>query len=161
MLIGVVSDTHGYIPSAQAAVRMLESLEVEAVLHCGDIGTMDIPPLFKRWPTHFVFGNCDYDRAEVTRAIAASGLHCHDRFADLTLADRRIALLHSDDAQKFQAAIQSGAYDLVCYGHTHQAMQQRVGKTIVLNPGALYRANPLSIALVDLETMQITIIPVG
>jgi putative phosphoesterase len=155
MLIGVVSDTHGSVPSTQAAVRLLESLQVEAVLHCGDIGTASIPPLFQKWPTHFVFGNCDYDRTEVARVITTHGLHCHERFGEIELGQRRIALLHSDDATKFRQTIASGDYDLVCYGHTHQAEQHREGKTLVLNPGALYRANPLSIATVDLESMEV------
>jgi predicted phosphodiesterase len=48
----------------------------------------------------------------------------------------------------------------VCYGHTHQAEQHRVGKTLVLNPGALYRATPHSLALVDLEHLEATIVPI-
>ena len=42
MRIAVVSDTHGHVDRAQQAARMLESLEVEQVLHCGDIGTMEV-----------------------------------------------------------------------------------------------------------------------
>ena len=47
MRIGVISDTHGQVANTLAAVRMLESLEVQAVLHCGDIGgrTSGIQPL--------------------------------------------------------------------------------------------------------------------
>lgn len=82
----------------------------------------------------------------------------HDRFGDLTLAGRRIALLHSDDVQRFRRTTSSGDYDLVCYGHTHIAEQHREGKTLVLNPGALYRANPHSLAVVDLKTMEATIV---
>jgi predicted phosphodiesterase len=78
---------------------------------------------------------------------------------DITLAGRRIALIHSDDARLFRQSITSGTYDLVCYGHTHEAEQHREGKTLVLNPGALYRATPHSIAIVELETMEATIIP--
>ena len=161
MLIGVVSDTHGHLPNTQLAVRMLESLQVEAVLHCGDIGTPQIPPLFQRWPTHFVFGNCDYDRAEVAAAIRQAGLQCHDRFADFMLAERRIAVIHSDDQAKFESVLTSKLYDLICYGHTHVAKQEHIQGALVLNPGALYRANPLSIAVVDLNTLVATIIPVA
>jgi uncharacterized protein len=159
MLIGVVSDTHGYVPNTQAAVRILEGLQVEAVLHCGDIGTPEIPAYFTRWPAHYVFGNCDFDKSEVTRAIESYKSHSHGRFADITLAGKRIAIIHSDDHQRFTQTTASGLYDLVCYGHTHEAEQHREGKTLVLNPGALYRANPPSIAVVDLETMVATIIP--
>jgi len=159
MRLGIVSDTHGHVQNALAAVRKLECLEVDAVLHCGDIGSTEIPRLFKAWPTHFVLGNCDPDAGPLSSAIAAAGLQFHQRFGDITLASRRIALIHSDDARLFRQTIMSGDYDLVCYGHTHQAEQHQEGKTLVLNPGALYRATPHSIAIVELATMEATIVP--
>ncbi len=158
MRIGVISDTHGHLVNTQAAVRMLELLEVERVLHCGDICSPQIPRLLAAWPTHFVFGNCDHgaELADLRAAIASAGLSCHERFGALELAGRRIALLHSDDARLFREVKSSGQYDLVCYGHTHEAEQHHEGKTLVLNPGALYRATPHSLAVVDLATMQAT-----
>lgn len=155
MRIGVISDTHGHINNALAAARLLESLEVEAVLHCGDIGSPQIPPLFSKWPAHYVLGNVDlYDDELYAAAVGSAGGSFHRRFADLTLAGRRIALLHSDDAKKFREVTTSGEYDLVCYGHTHIAEQHREGTTLILNPGALQRANPHQIAIVDLATME-------
>jgi putative phosphoesterase len=157
MRIGVVSDTHGHVLNAQAAARMLESLDVEAVLHCGDIGSPQVPPVFSRWPTHYVLGNVDhYDDESLSDAVGNAGGTFHSRFADLQLGGRRIALLHSDDGRKFDEVKTSGEYDLVCYGHTHVAEQHREGKTLVLNPGALQRAKVHQIAIVDLETMEAT-----
>ena len=75
--LGVVSDTHGHVGFAADAVRMLESLAVDVVIHCGDIGSVEIVPLWRAWPTHFVFGNVDYDVALLRRAIAAAGQTCH------------------------------------------------------------------------------------
>jgi putative phosphoesterase len=160
MLIGVVSDTHGHVEFARDAARMLESFGVEAVLHCGDIGSPDVVPVFRAWPTHFVFGNVDYDAAALRKAIRAAGQTCHDRFGSLTLAGTSIALLHSDDAAAFHDAITSGKYGLVCYGHTHVAKQEWRGDTLVLNPGALYRATPHSIAIVDLPGREVQTITV-
>ena len=160
MRIGVISDTHGHVGNTLAAVRMLESLEVEAVLHAGDIGTPEIPKLLAAWPTHFVFGNCDHDADSLRASIEQAGLTCHGRFGVIELAGRQIALIHSDDVRLFRQVTTSGRYDLVCYGHTHQARQHYEGKTLVLNPGALYRATPHSIAVVDLDTMQATIVPI-
>jgi uncharacterized protein len=158
MRIGVISDTHGNIENTLAAVRMLKSLEVEAVLHAGDIGSPQIPKLLAEWPAHFVFGNCDPDGNQLRAAIEQAGLTCHGRFGDFTLSGRRIALIHSDDARLFHRVCTSGDYDLVCYGHTHAAEQHREGRTLILNPGALYRANPHTIATVELETMEALII---
>jgi putative phosphoesterase len=160
MRIGVISDTHGHVTNALAAVRMLESLDVQAVLHCGDIGSVEIPKLLRRWPAHFVFGNCDSDVDELRAAIEQAGMACYGLFGNLELESRRIALLHSHDAKVFREVCTSGKYDLVCYGHTHHAEQRRVGKTLILNPGALYRATPHTIATVDLATMEAMIVPV-
>jgi len=160
MRIGVISDTHGQTANTRAAVRLLESLQVEAVLHAGDIGSPAIPGLLAAWPAHFVFGNCDHDLADLSAAIEQAGLTCHGRFGDFALGGRRIALLHSDDAKLFRRVCTSGEYDLVCYGHTHVAEQHREGKTLILNPGALYRANPHTLAFVELETMEATIVPI-
>jgi hypothetical protein len=158
MQIGVVSDTHGRAPSAMEAVRMLDSLGVELVIHCGDIGSPEIVGLFSPWPTHFVFGNVDHDEAELRGAISAAGQTCHGRFGRLELAGRKIGFLHGDDAALLRQTIDGGKWDLVCHGHTHVARRQQHGKTLVLNPGALYRATPHTIAVVELPAMQATII---
>jgi len=157
MKIGVISDTHGQTDFLLPAVEILVAQQVEEVLHCGDIGSPQIVRLLAPWPTHYVLGNCDYDRDTPKWEAAMQGLGhmLHGRFADLTLAGRRIALLHGDDAQRLLESIEGGQFDLVCSGHTHVAACQRRGKTVVLNPGALYRANPHSIAVVNLADMSV------
>ena len=160
MLVGVVSDTHSQVDYALEAVRMLESFAVEAVLHCGDIGSADVVRVFKKWPTHFVFGNVDHHAGQLRKAIVAAGQTCHERFGSLELAGVPIALLHGDDGPTFAEAIASEKYRLICYGHTHVAKQERRGLALVLNPGALYRATPHSIAIVDLPSLSVEIIAV-
>lgn len=158
MRLGIVSDSHGHLENARAAVRMLESLNVDRVVHCGDIGSAAVVELFAAWPVDYVFGNCDADRAELAAAIAAAGQTCHGEFGEAEIAGKRIAILHSDDRRRFQETIRSGKWDLVCYGHTHVASIERLGDTVVLNPGALYRANPHSLAIVDLPVLEATIV---
>jgi putative phosphoesterase len=156
MRIAVVSDTHGHVGSTEAAVRLLSGQKVAAVVHCGDIGSAAVVPLFSAWPTHFVFGNVDHDEGALARAIIKAGQVCHGRFGRLELAGRRIAVLHSDDRDLFEETVNCGEWDLVCYGHTHAAEQHRVGRTLVLNPGALFRATPHTLAIVDLATLKAT-----
>jgi len=155
MRIGVVSDTHGHVDYTRQAIRMLESCEIELVIHCGDIGSEDVVRLFQPWPTHFVFGNVDYDRQRLRAAIQTAGQTCHDRFGNLEVAGKRIAFLHGDDSVLLAQTIAAGQHDLVCYGHSHIAEHHIDGNTVVLNPGALYRAQPHSIALVDLPAIEI------
>lgn len=158
MRLGIVSDTHGHEQLTRSAITMLDSLEVERVLHCGDIGSAAVIEMFAPWPTDFVFGNCDYNHADLGAAIEAVGLTCHGLFGELEIEGRRIALLHSDDRRKFDEVTTSGEWDLVCYGHTHVAKIERAGNTLVLNPGAIYRANPHSLAIVELPALEATIV---
>ena len=158
MRVGVISDTHGHVELTRPAVRMLESLEVDAVLHCGDIGSIAVVELFAKWPTHFVFGNCDENTGAFAAAIERAGQTCHGMFGDLEFDGLKVALLHSHERNRFRDAIDSGQYRLVCYGHTHVAAIDRRGETVVLNPGAIYRASPHSIAVVDLAAVEASII---
>jgi putative phosphoesterase len=155
MQLGVVSDTHGHIGSTTAAVRILAREKIDTVLHCGDIGSPSIVPLFAGFSAHFVFGNVDHDEGALSQAIEESGQTCHGRFGSLILAGWKVAWLHSDDHELFEETVESGDWDLVCYGHTHVAEQHLERRTLVLNPGALFRASPRTLAIVDLADMQI------
>jgi len=156
MQIAVVSDTHGQMQYTRAAIEELKKYEPELVIHCGDIGSPSIVPLFDQWPTHFVFGNVDFDERELRESIEISGQTCHERWGSLSVGEKSIAFLHSDDSYKFRETVQSGEWDLVCYGHTHKAETHRENGTVVLNPGAIYRADPHSIAIVDLPSLDVT-----
>lgn len=93
-------------------------------------------------------------RTEIERA----GHVCHGEFANLTIEGVRIAPLHSHDRRLFAASIGSGRYDTVCYGHTHIAAVEMRGDTLLVNPGAIYRANPHSIAVLELPENKATIV---
>lgn len=159
MLLGVISDTHGHAANTRDAVRMFESLEVEALIHCGDIGTPEVIELLARWPTHYVLGNVDYDRQGLEMAIRNAGQTFHGTLGRIELAGRRIALTHGDNLPLLRSAIADGQADLVCHGHTHLAGWRDESRTRVLNPGAVYRANPHTVAVVELPTLDITIVP--
>lgn len=159
MKIGVVSDTHGHVAYTREAVRMLETLAVELVIHCGDIGTAEIVELFAAWPTHFVFGNVD-NPPRLEAAIQAAGRTSHGRFGSLELVGRKIAFLHGHDTILLRETSCNGKWDLVCHGHTHVARKQQEGRTLILNPGALYRSERHSIAYVELPSLEATILAV-
>jgi putative phosphoesterase len=155
MLLGVVSDTHGHAENARAAVRVLESCQINAAIHCGDIGSTKVVELFCAWPTHFVLGNVDADTRSLRAAIERVGGSCYGRFGSLEAEGKRIAFLHGDDERLLAETIAGGRYNLVCHGHTHVPGERTDGQTIVLNPGALYRARRHTIALVRLPELEI------
>jgi len=158
MRVGIISDTHGHLEFTRPAVRMFESLDVERVLHCGDIGSPAVVDLFARWPTDFVFGNSDTEQRALRSAIEQAGQTCHGEMGQLEIEGVRIALLHSHDRRLFSASVGSGRYATICYGHTHVASIERQGETLLVNPGAIYRANPHSIAVLELPQNTATIV---
>lgn len=160
LVVGVVSDTHGQLAATRQAVVMLEALEVDVVLHCGDIGSPDVVQMFAPWPTHFVLGNVDLDQPDLLRAAIDPSRHqLHGRFGQVWLARRRIALVHGDDARALRDAVTCGEFDVVCHGHTHVSRMDYEGDTLVLNPGAVWRARPRSIAVLRLPEFEIATVP--
>ncbi len=154
MLIGIISDTHGDLPTTRAALRLFETFGVERILHCGDIGSADVVRLFVDRATDFVLGNVD-SRDFLAEVIDESGGTFHDRFGTVELAQRQIAFLHGDDGARLQETIDGGQFDLVCHGHTHSPRWSVYQKTFVLNPGAVSRTYSPSVAVLDLADMRV------
>ncbi|HEX6984977.1 MAG TPA: metallophosphoesterase family protein [Planctomycetaceae bacterium] len=154
MLLAVLSDTHGHVGFTLEAVREIERRGPDLVIHCGDIGGASVVPLFAGRPTRFVFGNVD-DPPRLRHAIRDAGLTCDEEFGEAELAGRRVAFLHGHDGDRLREAIRGGGYDLVCHGHTHKRRWDRIGTTRVLNPGAIFRATPHSLAFVKLPELEV------
>ena len=155
MRIGVVSDTHDRQEAVAEAVRLLMEQHVELVLHCGDIESPDTVRVFKPVPTHFVYGNWDKDRAKLGAAIKRIGGTAHESFGALELAGKRVAWVHSHERHLLYQLERSDTFDYVFYGHTHVREQHRTGRTVVANPGALFRANPKTCCVLDLASGEI------
>jgi len=155
MLLGVVSDTHGDCHATLLAARLLESLEAEMLIHCGDVGRADVVATLAAWPAHFVLGNVDH-AGELEAAVRRAGKTFHGRFGSLELDGKRVAFLHGDDGRRLRETIQSGRWDLVCHGHTHEPSSERRGSTLVLNPGAVSRTCQPALAVVELPSLRVT-----
>lgn len=158
MRIGVISDTHNEVHATQCALRIFDEMDVKVLIHCGDIGASVIP-LFAGRQTHFVLGNTD-DAERLRETIDASNNVLHDEFGELEIAGRRVAFLHGHDVARFCETVSSGNWDLVCFGHSHSFSNERSGRTVTLNPGALSRTNFPSVAVVDLPSLEVTRMPV-
>ncbi|MCU0704085.1 MAG: YfcE family phosphodiesterase [Fimbriiglobus sp.] len=155
MRIGIVSDTHDRSEAVSEAVRLLAEQGVELILHCGDIESPATVLLFKPVPTHFVFGNWDKDRAKLSAAIRSIGGHVNESFGAIELAGKRIAWTHSHERHQLHQLERADYFDYVFYGHTHVREQHRTGKTVVANPGALFRANPKTCCVLDVISGEI------
>jgi putative phosphoesterase len=161
MRIGIVSDTHSRYATVEAVLQLLRERGIDWIIHCGDIEDVETVRLFQGFTTHFVFGNCDWDRAGLREAMRETGATLHEPFGDLELAGCKIAWMHGDDKRLFHEVEQSGHFDFLFYGHTHQAEQHRSGTTQIVNPGALHRARPKTFLVLDVSTGELESVTVA
>ncbi len=163
MKIGILSDTHGNLPATVTAARIFSAAGVEAVLHCGDIGSADIlaelAAVFHPMevPVYAVFGNVDIYSPDWKFFPSNIGVQLLGRFGEVELDGRRIALLHSDDRARFHKNISSGDYDFVFSGHSHEVHDRVIGTTRCINPGTAGRGQPNTCAILDLTSGKLVV----
>ncbi len=157
MLIGAVSDSHDNIALIEKAVQLLNEQKVGLVLHAGDYVSPFTIAHFKKLNCNFigVFGNNDGDHQLLTKRFnETTNCVIRNRFTQVTIEDYRIALLHGDENELLDTLIDTGYFDAVIHGHSHNKGIEQKGKTLVINPGELcgYLTGKASFAL--LETVR-------
>ena len=161
MIIGILSDTHDRAEWMAAGIRALQDAKAEFLIHCGDIGHQRCIDLLAGLPCAFVFGNTDFDRAGLARYAASIDVPCYGNFADLQLDGKRFAVIHGDDARLKQRLLAAQEHDYLCQGHTHVPADTRIGRTRLINPGALHRAAAKTVATLDTATDTLKLIDVS
>jgi putative phosphoesterase len=160
MLLGILSDTHNRLDAMKAAVKILQGAGAEYLIHCGDVGTEQIIDQLAGIPSAFVWGNNDFDRRELARYAESIGVRCLDRFGELTLDGKRIAVTHGDDHALMKRLIVGQSHDYVLSGHTHVKADRREKSVRLINPGALYRASVKTVATLDLQRDELKFLAV-
>ena len=160
MLIGILSDTHDRPDAMAAGMAVLREHGAEMFIHCGDVGGHKVLDLLAGVNGLFVWGNTDFDQANLSRYAANLGIDCRGDFAELQLDGKRIAVTHGHDHQIMRRILAGMSYDYLLHGHTHVASDTRAGRLRVINPGALYRASRKSVALLDLQRDFLQHLPV-
>jgi putative phosphoesterase len=159
--IGIISDTHGQVDLAVSAAREFIFRGIEAVFHCGDVGSetvlMEMASLLKEIdiPIYVVLGNTD-SHTDLKFFPDNIGVNLLGRFGELDLAGRKIAILHSDDEQRLFETVESQNYDYVLFGHTHVRHDEKQARTRMINPGAAGRGMYPSCAVLDLIEDAVT-----
>lgn len=160
MKIGILSDTHGQVERTRIAVAMLKARGAEVLIHCGDITIPEVVYECGPIPSYFVFGNCDYDRAHLLKAMEVVGGICLGGGDVITLGGRKLGVTHGDSERELDR-LELAKPDYLFTGHTHQQTDEQVGDIRRINPGALHRASFWSVALLDLKTDELEVLRVG
>lgn len=136
MKIAVLSDIHDNIENLKKVLRQVKKEKCEVILFCGDYCAPSVVKLISQLnlPTYAVFGNVDGAHYEITKLVEnTSHYHQFKVMAEIELGGRKIALCHYPQLARGLAT--TGEYDAVFHGHTHQTDQEKIGKTLLANPG--------------------------
>jgi len=164
MRIGIISDTHDRLPFIDKAVRKMNEEEVELVLHAGDYSAPFAASRFKPLKARMigVFGNNDAEKELLKRNFSEIGVEIRGRFAEIQVDGLKIALLHGEETELLNSLLNTGAYNVVIYGHTHRSEVKRKNGALVINPGEAcgYLSGKATVGVLDTRTMNVTILPI-
>lgn len=163
MLVGAISDTHDNLPQIEKAVRYLNDQKVDLVLHAGDyVAGFVIPKLAQlNCKLIGVFGNNDGDHELLKKRFSeTSNCTIRERFAQVDVEGFRIAVLHGHETELLDAIIESGYFDAVIHGHSHNLSIERKGKTLAVNPGEIcgYLTGKSTLSLLDTSKREARIV---
>lgn len=157
MKIGIMADSHEQMAMIAKAVELFNREGVELVLHAGDIISPITAREFGKLAARMiaVFGNNDGEKLFLIEKFKPIG-EIHERKWEGEIGGRKVLLIHAPDM--LPALEKSGAYDIIVYGHTHEALIRK-GKTLVVNPGECggILTGRATVAILDTETMQLEI----
>ena len=155
MRIGIVSDTHNMLRNVERIVALFDGAAVDRVVHTGDITQAKTLEIFGRMRARLVgvFGNNDLERDSLEAACRAHRLEFSEPPLQLEWAGRRISVVH--DPQDLHPGLLDDCH-VALHGHDHRQRIERVGETLVVNPGecAGHMAGLNAIGVLDLASLE-------
>ena len=157
MIVGIMSDTHDNLPLVKKAIEVFNEREVGYVIHAGDYTSPFTLKLFQDLRCEYtgIFGNNDGDKLLLQER---AGGRIRNQPYVFTLEGKKIVVMHEHHVVEALAA--SGHFDIVIFGHTHEAVVRKVKETLLVNPGEVstYLYGKSTVAVVDLETLEAEIL---
>ena len=140
MKIAVVSDSHDHVWNMRRFVAQANDLGVQVILHCGDlISAFMLEELdwFNGSAVHMVQGNNAGDQFLLSKRLAdrKGFMHHHGWLGRMEFSGMTVCWVHDPDIA--ESLVHSQEFHLVCFGHTHRFYMEKVGKSLLLNPGEI------------------------
>jgi hypothetical protein len=140
MKIAVLSDIHDNIWNLDKALEKVKENQCEAIIFCGDFCAPFVVPhlTVTGLPVSACFGNNDEDQWSIVKNAKSDKFQVWalgQEFAEIELDKTKIAFCHYPKLGRLLA--QTGDYQAVFHGHTHEAYQEKIESTLLANPGAV------------------------
>lgn len=132
--IAIISDTHNNFIRGEKVRDILKKEGINFIIHCGDIGEKDyLKKIFKKFEVRAVLGNADDGYGTIEEYQELPNIVVYKERGEEIINNKRISFNHYPEIAKKIAKTEK--YDFVFYGHTHKPWEEKIGKTILLNPG--------------------------
>jgi len=167
MKIGIISDSHGRAKRLRAAIDLLARRGVEAVVHCGDVMSVECVEMLGLCgvPAYMVVGNMDRHPERLKDAAERGGVNFAWEVVEVPIGEEKyLVATHGHDADVLDTLLIGRQFPYVCHGHTHRARNERVGPVRVINPGALCHpkgSHRPTAAVLDTDCDTVEIVEVG
>jgi len=148
MKLGIISDSHGHVRIVREALKILKSAGVQGIIHCGDLGGLEVLDELAGEPCWFVWGNTDFPQQAWRPHLKLLGLSWPTVPVEIGFDGKRIAVFHGHE-REFTQAVKLAKYDYLFHGHTHVPEEHRIGKMRIISPGALHRVRDKTVATLD------------
>jgi predicted phosphodiesterase len=96
MLVGILSDSHGRADPVRAAVALFDRLGVKHLIHCGDVGGVEVFDELVGRPITFVWGNTDMPGGGLLSYLHSVKIGVPDG-ARVTLDGKSFAVFHGHE----------------------------------------------------------------
>jgi len=166
MKLGLISDIHATIDPLKGALAVFEQEQVDAVLCAGDIAGYgeeldQTVELLIESKSQVITGN--HEMWFIDSPVSAEHRWIKEYFSGLpstlafTIAGQHLYMVHAsppfsnmkgiklldqqgsiiaDRKQQWTHYLDKFSYDILIVGHTHQVFTERLGNTLVINPGS-------------------------
>jgi len=158
MKIGILSDTHNHQANIQKALVIFNQHKPELLIFCGDATTVESIEWFCEYPIIYTFGNGDFGTGEIKAFLKAYNQGNYAGFVfSGELGGKMVGVTHGHLVNYYDEMINAAQLDYVFTGHTHMRMDKRIGRTRLINPGALggTRKQSRSVAILDTDTDEL------
>lgn len=156
-VVGILSDSHGQRTRVRRALALLAERGATSFIHLGDVGEGVLDEL-AGYEVRLVFGNCDDERslASYARSLDLEVLHPAGVFE---IDGKRIGITHGHLVEELERLYRMRV-DFLLHGHTHQRSDAVSEGVRIINPGALHRACPHSVAILvpALGTLEVVVV---
>ena len=164
MKIAILSDSHDYIPNLTAAVVYCNAYSINLLIHCGDLISPFMLPELARFggAIHLIYGNNVGDQHLISQECGTRfpGINHHGVMGVVEAGGKKIAFHHYPQVARGLAA--QGLFDVVCCGHNHIYRVEKIGSSLLVNPGELLgKDGQPCFAVLDCTTMEVVRIEVG